>query len=129
MTSATLRRIRVIDGHPDSDPNRYVHALAQRYVAGAEASGHLLCYLAICEMAFPLITDRKTWEGEDLPPAIHEIEKEELDDKFNSTAIVSSKSNGVDIDFNLKMTISSRGLIKLLPSKPMSILRNNFRRL
>lgn len=75
MTSAPLRRILVIDGHPDGDPNRYVHALAQRYVAGAEASGHALRHLAICEMAFPLITDRKIWEGEDLPPAIREAQE------------------------------------------------------
>lgn len=75
MSGPSLRHIVVIDGHPDSDPSRYVHALAQRYAAGAEESGHAVRRLAVGDMAFPLITDRKTWEGEDLPPAIREAQE------------------------------------------------------
>lgn len=75
MTKTSPRRILVIDGHPDSDPSRYVHALAQSYLAGAEASSHALRHLAIGDMAFSLITDRKTWESEDLPPAIREAQE------------------------------------------------------
>ena len=29
------KRITIIDGHPDPDPARYVHALAEAYAAGA----------------------------------------------------------------------------------------------
>ncbi len=76
MSGPSLRHIVVIDGHPDSDPSRYVHALARSaYAAGAEESGMQCVVWRSATWAFPLITDRKTWEGEDLPPAIREAQE------------------------------------------------------
>lgn len=37
---ARARRILIIDGHPDADRLRYIHALADRYAKGARTAGH-----------------------------------------------------------------------------------------
>lgn len=33
-------KIAIIDAHPDPDPARYLHALAEAYCNGAKGAGH-----------------------------------------------------------------------------------------
>ena len=47
-----MTRITIIDGHPDPNGTRYVHALADAYAAGGEAAGH--------EVRRGLVPDRVT---------------------------------------------------------------------
>jgi len=49
------KRIAVIDGHPDPDPRRFVHALAEAYSAGAREAGHEVRRINIAELDFPLL--------------------------------------------------------------------------
>lgn len=56
-------RIVIIDGHPDPDPARFNHALANAYVEGAREAGRECRLLALAEMDFPLLRTRKDWEG------------------------------------------------------------------
>lgn len=66
----TAKRILLIDGHPDPDRARFVHALADRYAEGAEAAGHRVRRIDIAAMApEPLIT-RHEWEKADPPSAV-----------------------------------------------------------
>lgn len=37
-----MPRLLLIDGHPDPDPARFGHALADAYAAGAAEAGHAL---------------------------------------------------------------------------------------
>lgn len=46
------RRIAIIDGHPDADPARFVHALASRYADGALAAGHELRRIDLARLDF-----------------------------------------------------------------------------
>jgi putative NADPH-quinone reductase len=58
------RRILLIDGHPDTDPKRYVHALARAYAEGAKAAGHEVRRLAIGELRFkPLLSAEEFQHG------------------------------------------------------------------
>lgn len=66
----TSRRLAIIDGHPDPDPGRFVHALARSYARGAAAAGHETQLMTIADMDFPLIRDRRDWEGSHLPADI-----------------------------------------------------------
>jgi putative NADPH-quinone reductase len=60
-----MRRITIIDGHPDPAPERFVHALADAYATSAEAAGHQLRRLVVAEMDFPLLRSAHDWqEGE-----------------------------------------------------------------
>jgi putative NADPH-quinone reductase len=66
------RRILVIHGHPDADPKRYGHALADAYVDGARAAGHEVRRIDLGCIDFPLLRRRDDWEHGTLPPALDE---------------------------------------------------------
>jgi len=50
-------RILVIDGHPDADKARFVHALADTYIDAACHAGHEVRSLRLAELNFPLLRD------------------------------------------------------------------------
>ena len=56
-------RIGVIDGHPDGDPARFCHALADAYADGARTAGHEVRSLRLADLDFPILLDRATWEA------------------------------------------------------------------
>ncbi|WP_010413693.1 NAD(P)H-dependent oxidoreductase [Citromicrobium sp. JLT1363] len=61
-------RVLIIDGHPDPEPARFVHALADAYADGCEAGGHSLRRLRLADMDFPLLRSVQDWmEGEPCP--------------------------------------------------------------
>jgi putative NADPH-quinone reductase len=49
------RRIALIDGHPDADRKRFVHALADAYESGAHEAGHEVRRINVAELDFPLL--------------------------------------------------------------------------
>ncbi|WP_157220160.1 NAD(P)H-dependent oxidoreductase [Flavisphingomonas formosensis] len=71
----TSRRILIIDGHPDPEPARFVHALARRYADGAESAGHLVRGIRIGELDFPFITSRHDWDGDYVPNDIRRAQE------------------------------------------------------
>lgn len=67
------RRIVIIDGHPDPDPGRFVHALADSYARGAAAGGHEVRRIEIATLELPLLRSRREWE-EEPPPQVKELQ-------------------------------------------------------
>ena len=62
------RKILIIDGHPDPDPRRFVHALARAYAKGA--ADYEVRVLRLAELDFPLLRKAKDWMESAPPPAI-----------------------------------------------------------
>jgi len=60
------RRILVIDGHPDPDRARLVHALADRYSEGALSLEHEVRRIDLATMEIPILRSRTEW-AEDQP--------------------------------------------------------------
>ena len=56
-------RIGIIDGHPDGDPARFCHAVADAYADGARQVGHEVRLLRLADLDFPILQDRNTWEA------------------------------------------------------------------
>lgn len=56
-------RIGIIDGHPDGDPARFCHALADAYADGAREGGHEVRLLRLADLDFPVLLDRVSWEA------------------------------------------------------------------
>ena len=57
--------ILIIDGDPDPDRGRFVHALADAYAAGAAATGHDVRRVELATLDFPLLRSRADWtDGE-----------------------------------------------------------------
>jgi putative NADPH-quinone reductase len=69
------KRLAIIDGHPDPDPARFVHALAESYARGGAAVGHELRHIKVAELEFPLIGSRQDWEADYVPTDIHRAQE------------------------------------------------------
>ena len=59
LSCAMGRNILVIDAHPDPSPERLVHALAAKYASAAQAGGHLVQVVKLCELDFPWLRSAK----------------------------------------------------------------------
>ncbi|HEX4894544.1 MAG TPA: NAD(P)H-dependent oxidoreductase, partial [Hyphomicrobiaceae bacterium] len=57
-----MANVLVIDAHPDPDPARYCHALAESYAAGAQAGGHQVNRIALSALPLPPLLTREDWE-------------------------------------------------------------------
>lgn len=68
--SGMTRRIAIIDGHPDPDRARFVHALADAYADGAAAGGHEVRRIDLSTLDVPLLRTRREWEEQAPPPDI-----------------------------------------------------------
>jgi putative NADPH-quinone reductase len=66
------KHIAIIDGHPDPDRARFVHALADAYADGAVAGGHDIRRIEVSQLNFPVLRSRKQWTDEPLPPLLEE---------------------------------------------------------
>lgn len=70
-----MTHIAIIDGHPDPDRGRYVHALADAYAEGAASSGHDVRRIDIAELDFPLLRSQRAWMEEKPVAAIADAQE------------------------------------------------------
>ncbi len=61
------RRILLIEGHPDPDPARFLHALAEAYAEGAAEAGHAVERIAIGTLGLEFLRTKTEWDS--APPA------------------------------------------------------------
>jgi putative NADPH-quinone reductase len=66
MTKAP-RKIAILDAHPDPDPARYVHALADAYCEGALAVGHEVRHIMLGKIDIPILHSREVWMRNETP--------------------------------------------------------------
>ncbi|MCW3849624.1 NAD(P)H-dependent oxidoreductase [Sphingomonas sp. LB-2] len=64
------KKILIIDGHPDPDRGRLVHALADAYAKGAGLGGHQVRRLELATMDIPFLRSRADWTDGTPGPAI-----------------------------------------------------------
>ena len=67
-----MRRILVLQGHPDSSRDHFCHALADHYVEGASSAGHSVRAVEIAGLDFPMLRSKHDWEAGSLPPDLTE---------------------------------------------------------
>jgi putative NADPH-quinone reductase len=68
--NAVLRRVVVIQGHPDPARKHFCHALADAYADGARESGHEVRRIEIAQLDFPLLRTKEDFEGGTTPPSL-----------------------------------------------------------
>ena len=66
--------ILIIDGHPDSDRNHFIHAAADAYAEGA-AAAHDVQRIDVAELDFPLIRSEADWKEGAVPMAVAEAQE------------------------------------------------------
>ena len=69
------RRVVVIQGHPDPDPNRFCRALADAYAAGAMAAGHPVRRIEVAQLDFPILHTKEEFQSGEAPEAIRQAQE------------------------------------------------------
>ena len=72
----TAKRILLIQGHPDPGPPHLCHALAASYAAGAHDAGHVVRWVEVADLDFPLLRSQKDWEEGTLPPGLKQAQED-----------------------------------------------------
>jgi len=65
-----LKRIAVIDGHPDPSPARFGHAIVSAYAEAARGAGHEVREIRLAGQNIPILESRKQWLEEDVPASV-----------------------------------------------------------
>ena len=65
-----MRRLTLIQGHPDPAGGHLDHALADAYAEGALEAGHELRRIEIATLDFPLLRNKDDFENGPTPPAL-----------------------------------------------------------
>ncbi len=65
-----MKKILLIQGHPDSSTPHFCHALAASYAQGATHQGHAVRTLDITRLDFPLLRSQQDWETQAAPAAL-----------------------------------------------------------
>lgn len=64
-----MSRILILDGHPDPDAARFVHALARAYREGAEQGGHEVQVIRLADLDFPILRSQPDYQNAAPPEA------------------------------------------------------------
>ncbi len=70
-----VRRIVIIDGHPDAEGGRFIHALAGAYEKGARAAGHEVIRITVGSLDFPALRSNADFQAGEPPAVIRECQK------------------------------------------------------
>lgn len=71
-----MTRVLILDGHPDGNPARFCHALAESYAAGATGAGHEVRRVRLCDLDFPDLTRRDDWQTPSTPAAVVAVQQD-----------------------------------------------------
>lgn len=58
-----MKRVLLIQGHPDRDPVHFGHALADAYANGAKTTGFDVSRIEVAALDFPLLHKKSDWDG------------------------------------------------------------------
>lgn len=71
-----MRRITVVDGHPDPAQTRLNHALADRYVQAARAAGHEVRRIDVARIDFPLLRNVDDFYDAAAPETLRDAQRD-----------------------------------------------------
>ena len=69
------RRIAIIDGHPDSDERRFIHAIAAAYERGARAAGHEVRRIIVGQLEFSGLRSNEDFQKGQPPEIIRACQR------------------------------------------------------
>lgn len=70
------KRIVIIQGHPDTTPNRFCRVLARSYGEGARSAGHEVRTIDVAELNFDLLRSQLEWQSSTPAPDIQKAQQD-----------------------------------------------------
>lgn len=74
-----LKKIVVLQGHPDTNARHLCHALADAYLKGAEETGHQTSLVDVASLDFPILRSREDWEKGKTPEGLIDVQRKLLE--------------------------------------------------
>lgn len=71
-----VKRLTLIQGHPDYRETHFGHALMKAYIQGAEEAGHKVRVISIAQLDFPLLRTKEDYESGIVPDQIRQAQKD-----------------------------------------------------
>lgn len=71
-----MKRILIIQGHPDPKSGHFVQALGSAYQRGARNAGHVCKRIDVARLDFPLLRSAEEWKFREPPADIREAQAE-----------------------------------------------------
>ncbi len=71
-----MKRVLVVQGHPDAAQPHLCHALADAYAEGARAGGHEVRRLDVAALDFPVLRSPREWEHGTVPPGLAQAQQD-----------------------------------------------------
>lgn len=71
-----MRRITIVDGHPDPSEWRLNHALADAYARGARSAGHEVRRIDVAEIDFPLLRKTEDFYNGSVPESVRSAQQD-----------------------------------------------------
>lgn len=71
-----MKRVLIVQGHPDAARPHLCHALAAAYAEGARAGGCEVRTLDVSALDFPVLRDPRAWEHGALPPGLAQAQQD-----------------------------------------------------
>ena len=65
-----VRRVAIIQGHPDATRRHLCHALAEAYASSARAAGHEVREIDVAALDFPVLRSKEAFETTALPASL-----------------------------------------------------------
>ena len=65
-----MRRIAIIQGHPDATGHHLLNAMADAYADGASLAGHQVKRIEVAKLDFPLLRTQVDFETGELPTSL-----------------------------------------------------------
>lgn len=69
-----MTKILIVDGHPDPDRGRFVHALVQAYVQAAQEAGHEVKTIDVATAGIGVLHSGREWETETVSPEVKQAQ-------------------------------------------------------
>lgn len=70
-----MKKIVIIDGHPDPDPARFGHALAASYAEAAKDAGHEVRTIEVASAGIEVLRSGKDWEKGETPAQVKQVQE------------------------------------------------------
>ncbi len=70
-----MKKIAIIDGHPDPDPARFIHALASEYAKSAGDAGHEVRKIEVASAGIGVLHSGKDWEKGEVTPQVKQAQE------------------------------------------------------
>ncbi|MEM7360709.1 MAG: NAD(P)H-dependent oxidoreductase [Pseudomonadota bacterium] len=70
-----MKKILIINGHPDADHQHFCDAIVQKYTSAATAAGHSVETINVNKIEFPLLSSKREFDEEEPVAAVAEVQE------------------------------------------------------